>query len=248
MKNFKCRFSNKIKDPFNNKYYNKLPVLKNPKYLPYPPNEISMVDSVVFFDDGKYGKIIPLFEGEKHEIIHDEMRERVSKKKFQNTQISLTFCNKTKTVVGYEGLWGNTGHTKHGNIILYNIDNNDNVINQLTGIHINDTELTFPKIQLSVLSLKEALIQFPDAIYLESPKIKKTAPPSVFGIEYHSIHKNEHKYVALVPKTYSFVQIDDYYKKLKEEFSTRGGIIIPTSLKIWKKMHKSTKVIDLQSN
>ena len=121
MKNFKCRFSNKIKDPFNNKYYNKLPVLKNPKYLPYPPNEISMVDSVVFFDDGKYGKIIPLFEGEKHEIIHDEMRERVSKKKFQNTQISLTFCNKTKTVVGYEGLWGNTGHTKHGNIILYNI-------------------------------------------------------------------------------------------------------------------------------
>jgi|SRR3989344_7600555 len=171
------KFANIAKDiqrtniDLHNRYIN------NPIFIPQPLN-IDITSPVVAFNNNQEWKIVPVSFLIHTPIIHDVIFEGTEPNK-KIIDVSLTFCPYTYTAILYEGTWCMTDKIYNSNIVLENMKEPSMMIQAIGVKTIKKKEILVRKWNTRILTLRRAISEYPDCVYLHnkiSEKLKALIP------------------------------------------------------------------------
>jgi hypothetical protein len=215
-------------------------IIKEPKFIQLINDDnISLSDPVVVYNDGRKWKFILLDIVKSYPIVYDKYYEKFKKNgKLSVSDITLTYCPYSSSVLIYFGKYKPTGEVYNNNLIIS--DNINSFVMQITGIEYNRTDQKrtnklIRRAEAKIMTLRDILTMYPDCKYLDftnnkdpilsekytiSTKInykndnyKKDYHPKtlVYGIEYLSSNTDsELKYTVIIPKDAKKDKINSY--------------------------------------
>lgn len=237
-----------INNDFGNRILSKLVLLNNPSA------DSSLSDIVMLYNNGKIWICLPLKIMQMYPIIHDTYFDSSLGK----CDITIYVCPYTLFSCVYFGKYISYDKTFNNNLVLKN-DNNVliPITNQIYSIDTgNITDKYIRKGEVRVMSLKNAIMAYPDCQFISIPSIKKINPINenidtniIYIIEYKSRANYDYKYTILMPTKKSFdIQengFQNYFNKMIEKIREKRGIIYTCYASSWNNVHKTTRIIKL---
>ena len=226
---------------------------------------INLENIVLVYSDGISFKGIDMRVFEYNPIIYDKF--------FENNiyyDISITHCPYSYCSCIYFGKFTLDGY-KNGNIII--LDENNNKVQQLSGLSEDDPTLYYRRIDTAIMTLRNLFTLYPDhkfinydntqkSIFDKNLKIKFNTDLNnihpktfIYGIEYLSTKTGTKKYAALFSK-YSSEKLENnfnitdtgyhkYFKKLIKQLKKKIAIVTPCFWYVWKEFYPNTKIINI---
>lgn len=135
-------------------YFSKIKPIDKPIFKNNIPSFCNKKDLCLSYSDGKNIKIYPIKVMNERRIIHDYLYDGD-----KSIQVSITYCPLTGSPVVYEGLWGFSGMLYNNNDVLYNTENNEDLIVQIIGTVVYGNKLGKcpPKWQMIITSLENIM-------------------------------------------------------------------------------------------
>lgn len=112
-------------------YFDKIKPIKNPIFSNKIPLFLNETDLCLSYYDGKNIKIYPIKILNKRRIVYDKLYDNNN-----IINVSITYSPLTGSPIVYEGLWGFSGMIYNNNDILYNKNNNKDLMTQILGVII----------------------------------------------------------------------------------------------------------------
>jgi hypothetical protein len=245
-------------------------IITNPEFIPTPPKDLLLDDTVLVYSTGKYWRVISIDVLISYPIIYDNYYDHTTTRndKYIKSNISLTFCPYSFTSIVYFDKIGLDGHVSNNSIVFNLIKNK-----RTTFTHFNNEPL-IRKGESKIMILRNAITLYPDCHYLnynidKKPIIKyeedrqielpKRFHPKTFiyGIEYNSKHVDKYnlRYSVIVSDDASLDKVNsfdirknkyqNYFNKFINKIRDKGGIITPSFWFAWISNHSDSKVIKL---
>ena len=232
-------------------------IIKKPIFGPIPQNLLSVKDIVIVYNDGHKNKIINKKITDVYPIIYDKFYD-------DNIKLNLTIsvCPFSGSAIGYIGKYLLTNKIHKNGIVLKNKNNEDHLLFNISNLtysikHKKIIDKCIKKIEMKIMNLKDALILYPDSLFLnlDIPKnIKKVNTSNhskklIYGIIYKSLQQ-ENKYTAIIStKEDGFNYLNNgyfkYFAHMDEKIKDKHGFVIPCHLSSWLNLFPDSKIIEL---
>ena len=250
--------------------------LNNPQFTNYNKKGIKLSDPVVCYNDGRQWKIVPLKIALMYPMIQDNYYTNL-KGKQDITTLTFFLCPYTLFTAVYLG-----DYQLHDNIYITSLTINQKgdpnkiiipIINktfsQSQNMYIDND---FIREQAKIMTLRNAITQFPDCLFLDTKKITMIYPIVdydylfdttvhfdlkpikkkllVYVIEYKSKKiVDGYKYAVIIPRKNTF-DLDqngfgDYYEKMIEKIKYKNGFVFPCFLFAWESIGIESKMMRL---
>lgn len=167
-----------------NKYNYKNRYINDPIFTPIIPKEYELNEPVIVYYNGIKYKIIPQKFMMKFPIIYDKYytsditsssNTRVIKPNTGYTSdITVSYCPYTASSIIYFEKYVLTNKIFNSNIILQNMDDNNKLIVQLSGLSLYKSTNDFiQRGEIKIMTLRNAISKYPDSSFLDISKYKK---------------------------------------------------------------------------
>lgn len=247
-------------------------IIKEPTFVPRPPENLNLQDKVAVYNDGHNWKVIQVDLLMRYLIIYDKHYD-----KNIVSDMSITFCPFTFTAIIYFDKYTPTNKIYNGNIMIKDKDNI--LVSQMKGskfvrkkeiklMTLRNVISNYPDCSYFDMNINNILDKVVDDSYLNNKKLlypiknkdNKFHPKTlVYGIEYKSkdIKAEDYKYTVVVGKevnnnkeetnSFDFVKNGyvEYFDSVIDRIRDKGGIIIPCFWFGWVGMHGDVKVVKL---
>ena len=210
-------------------------VIDNPKFSSLSQDtSLSLIDPVIAYNDGKVWKLVPLKLLTSYPVIYDQYYDQIKTRggKLIISDITVTYCPFTSTVIIYFGKYTPTGELYNNNIILSPNTDKDKIIVQIQGLEYSRTskEKTNSFIrrdEVKIMTLRNVLGRYPDCLFLHhQPNATLLAPivETSYTLNNKILYPIEHFSKKYHPKTLVY---GIEYKSNKIEYDRKYTVIVP---------------------
>jgi hypothetical protein len=250
--------------------------LNNPIFTNFNQKGTRLTDPVVCYNDGRQWKIVPLKIALMYPIIQDNYYTNL-KEKQDITSSTVFICPYTLFTAMYLGDYQLHNQIYVTSLTITKRDDPDKIIIPIINKTFSYSQNIYPdndfiREQTKIMTLRNAITQFPDCLFLNTKKIDMIHPIVdydylfdktvhfdlksikkkllVYVIEYKSKKiVDGYKYAVIVPKKNTF-DLDqngfgDYYEKMIEKIKYKNGFVFPCFLFAWESMGIKSKMVRL---
>ena len=208
-------------------------IIKEPNFIQLiNVNDISLQDPVVVYNDGRKWKFIFLDILKSYPIVFDKYYEKFKTNgKLLVSDITLTYCPYSSSVLIYFGKYKPTGEVYNNNLIIS--DNSNSFIIQLSGIEYTRidkkrTNKIIRRAEAKIMTLRDVLTMYPDSKYLEFMNDKNPVLPKKYSLTHQLNYPNDKYNKDYHPKTLVY---GIEYLSSNTKFDLKYTVIIPKDAK-----------------